>query len=107
MKLLPLLLILGGCAVNPAAQRLVDDYADARADGAIDAGEIRQLDRDASDLDDALRAPPLPPTGFPWIDLLVPLVTAGMAGVGAHKYTMTVRDRLAASKAPTEPSAQV
>jgi hypothetical protein len=100
MRLLLILpLLLTGC-VAPEASRFVNDYADARADGTIDAAEIGVLDRDAAELDDALRAPPIPPTGFPWIDVVAPLVAAAAAGFGSHKYTMTVRDRLAQAKAP-------
>jgi hypothetical protein len=103
--ILPWSVLLAGC-VGPQASRLVDDYASARADGVIDAAEIGVLDRDAAELDDALRAPPLPATGFPWIDLAAPMVAAAAAGFGSHKYTMTVRDRLAQAKAPdTTPTA--
>ncbi len=105
LRLILLSLLLTGCATTQA-HRFVDDYADARADGTIDAAEIGVLDRDAAELDDALRAPPIPPTGFPWIDVVAPLVAAAAAGIGSHKYTMTVRDRLAQAKAPaTTPTA--
>ena len=102
-------LALASCAGNPAADRMVNDYADARQDGKIDPAEIARLDRDASELDDALRAPPISTGGIggPWVDLLEHAVTALAAGYGAHKYTMTVRDRLAAAKPPTAPTEPV
>jgi hypothetical protein len=86
------LIFLTGCA-SPQAHRFIDDWQDARADGAIDEREIGMLDRDAEDLDAALRAPPLPPTGIPWLDLGIAAVTAGAAGFGSHKYTMKKRDK--------------
>jgi isocitrate lyase len=99
MRYLAVLLLCASCAA-PQANRFVDDYADARADGVFDASEVARLDRDATELDDTLRAPPIPTTGFPWIDVVAPLVAAAAAGFGSHKYTMTVRDRLAQAKAP-------
>lgn len=92
MKYLLLALLCSGCA-SAEAHRFIDDWQDARADGEIDAADMRVLDNDAEALDEALRAPPIPHTGIPWLDLLAPIVTAGVAGIGAHKYTMKKRDK--------------
>jgi hypothetical protein len=94
VKTLALLLLCSGCA-STEGYRMVDDWMDARSDGEIDDTEMVLLDRDAQELDAALRAPPIPKTGIPWLDLIAPIVTAGVAGVGAHKYTMKKRDKTA------------
>jgi hypothetical protein len=90
--LFTLAIICSGCA-SAEGHRMVDDWMDSRSDGEIDAGEMRMLDRDAEALDSALRAPPLPPTGIPWLDLGIAVATAGVAGVGSHRYTMKKRDK--------------
>lgn len=83
---------LTGCASNAAAHRFIDDWGDARSDGTIDPGEIHMLDKDAAELEGAMAVPAIPPTGIPWLDLAVSVATAGVAGIGAHKYTMKKRD---------------
>jgi hypothetical protein len=96
------ILLLVGCASAPpavqlAAERAAEDYADARADGVLDEAETRRLDRDFGWIQQALdESPPgfsPPATGIPWVDLLISLGTAAVAGVGAHKWTMSARDR--------------
>lgn len=87
-----LIALCTGCA-SAEGHRLIDDWREARADGEIDEMDMRVLDKDVEALDDALRAPPIPHTGIPWLDLIAPIVTAGVAGVGAHKYTMKKRDK--------------
>ena len=101
MKYLLMLLLPGcslfTCPVDEPANRMNEDYQDARDDGAIDEAEIKLLDRDSGYLSAALeeKSQPfkLPTTGIPWLDALAAGGTFLAGLYGTHKYTMNKRDK--------------
>jgi hypothetical protein len=104
MKPFALLLLLPGCAlftcpVDEPANRMNEDYLDAREDGEIDASEIKMLDRDSNyvtaALDDKVKGFTLPTSGIPWLDAALGVGGLLLTAAGTHKYTMKKRDRTA------------
>lgn len=83
-----LLFLLTGCA-STEAHRFIDDWQEARADGEIDEADMRILDNDAEALDEAMRAPPIPHTGVPWLDGGIALATVAASVMTTNK----LRDR--------------
>lgn len=98
-----LLLLCTGCA-TAEGHRLVSDWQDARADGVIDEADIRVIDRDVEDLDAAMRAPPIPHTGIPWLDVAMGAAGLLVTAAGTHKYTMRARDKTRAQIVSRSPS---
>lgn len=96
MKYAILLLLCCGCA-SAEGHRLIDDWRDARSDGEIDAADIRVIDKDVEALDAAMRAPPIPHTGIPWLDAAVAVGGLLVTAAGTHKYTMAKRDKTRAA----------
>ena len=85
------------CPVDGPAARMADDYRDAREDGAVDAGDMKMLDKDAQYIEEALDEKSagfsLPSTGIGWLDGALAVGGMLVTAAGAHKYTMKKRDQ--------------
>lgn len=99
--------MFGNPLIEPSS-RLVEDWSDVRADGTVDAGEVKTIDRDVNyvqaGLDQAQRPLPLPPTGIPWLDIALGVGGMFVTAAGTHRYTMSKRDKSRAEVLKSRPS---